>query len=318
MFFEKGKIKLYYEKKGEGAPLIMLHGNGESHEIFDEATEVLKRKFTVYAIDSRGHGKSSPVSEIHYEDMADDVYRFIKHNGIKNPIIYGFSDGGIVALLISIKYPDLFERVIVSGVNVNPNGIKTKWLILFKIIYFFTRSKKYKMMITEPDIRPCHLERITAPVDIICGSRDMIKNSHMKEISDHIRNSTYTELIGETHGSYIIHTDKIARIITKKVSRDVIERVSYMEELFDILVIKLRNDPEEFFTDEKFQEYYKILLSYYENGLWLSDYEADSKGFLPRSLKRGILSEDGFYNFIADVVSKEKEFYKNNNNQNLS
>ena len=59
MFFEKGKIKLYYEKKGEGAPLIMLHGNGESHEIFDEATEVLKRKFTVYAIDSRGHGKRS-------------------------------------------------------------------------------------------------------------------------------------------------------------------------------------------------------------------------------------------------------------------
>ena len=84
-----------------------------------------------------------------------------------------------------------------------------------------------------------------------------------------------------------------------------------MEELFDILIVKLRNDPEEFFTDEKIQDYYKIVLSYYENGLWLSDYEADQKGFLPRSLKRGILSQDGFYNFIADVVSKEKELDRN-------
>lgn len=317
MFFKKGKIKLYYEKQGEGAPLILLHGNGESHEIFNEATEVLKRKFTVYAIDTRGHGQSTPVSEIHYDDIADDIYHFIKDNNIKNPVLYGFSDGGIVALLLCIKYPDLLERAIVSGVNINPKGIKTKWLLLFKIIYFFTRSHNYKMMLTEPDIKPCELEKITTPVDIICGSRDMIKNSHMKEISDYIKNSTYTELIDETHGSYIIHTDKIARVITKKVARDIIERVTNMEELFDILIIKLRNDPEEFFSDGKYQEYYKILLSYYENGLWLSDYEADSKGFLPRSLKRGILSEDGFYNFIADVVSAEKKLKKNNNENPL-
>lgn len=311
MFFKTRNVELYYEKTGEGEPLILLHGNGESHEIFNEAIEVLKRKFTVYAIDTRGHGQSSPVLEIHYDDIAHDIYRFIKRFDIKKPVVYGFSDGGIVALLLCIKHPDLLERAIVSGVNINPQGIKTKWLILFKIIYFLTKSENYKMMITEPNISFSELEKITTPVDIICGSRDMIKNSHMKEISDHIPNSTYTELIDETHGSYIIHTDKIARVITKKVARDIIERVTNMEELFDILVVKLRNDPEEFFTDDKIQDYYKIVLSYYENGLWLSDYEADQKGFLPRSLKRGILSQDGFYNFIADVVSKEKELDRN-------
>ena len=44
MFFKTRNVELYYEKTGEGEPLILLHGNGESHEIFNEAIEVLKGK----------------------------------------------------------------------------------------------------------------------------------------------------------------------------------------------------------------------------------------------------------------------------------
>lgn len=43
-----------------------------------------------------------------------------------------------------------------------------------------------------------------------------------------------------------------------------------------------------------------ILLDYYENGLWMKDYRMDELGFLPPDLKRGILSEDGFYNFLTE------------------
>ncbi|MCR4611432.1 MAG: hypothetical protein K5644_06005, partial [Lachnospiraceae bacterium] len=57
---------LYYEKTGEGKPLIMLHGNGESHEIFDRAVDILSETYTVYAIDSRGQGQSAIPSEFHY------------------------------------------------------------------------------------------------------------------------------------------------------------------------------------------------------------------------------------------------------------
>lgn len=46
-------IKLHYEKTGSGAPLILLHGNGESHEIFDEAIPLLAPHFTVYAVTAR-------------------------------------------------------------------------------------------------------------------------------------------------------------------------------------------------------------------------------------------------------------------------
>ena len=43
------------------------------------------------------------------------------------------------------------------------------------------------------------------------------------------------------------------------------------------------------------------LLAYYEGGVWLKDYEADEKGLLPKDLKRGVLSEDGVYNLIAEL-----------------
>ena len=50
MFINVNNIRLYYEKKGEGNPLILLHGNEENHFIFDEAVEKLKKYYTVYTI----------------------------------------------------------------------------------------------------------------------------------------------------------------------------------------------------------------------------------------------------------------------------
>lgn len=209
-------ITLHYAKTGQGCPLILLHGNGETHEIFQKAINKLNKNFTVYAIDSRGHGKSTKVDTLNYEEMAEDIYLFIKENQIEKPILYGFSDGGIIALLLSIKYPDILSRAIVSGVNANPNGIKTSWHILFKIYYFFTKSSMFELMLKQPDITKEMLQKITIPVDIIGGSRDMIKKSHMKSIANHINKGTYTLLKGENHSSYVVNSEKIAHIITSK------------------------------------------------------------------------------------------------------
>ena len=44
------------------------------------------------------------------------------------------------------------------------------------------------------------------------------------------------------------------------------------------------------------------LSSYYESGLWMEDYEADEAGKLPAELKRGVLSEDGLYNLLAEYA----------------
>ena len=49
---------LYYKEMGQGMPLIMLHGNGESHEIFARLSELMSRYYRVILMDSRGHRSS--------------------------------------------------------------------------------------------------------------------------------------------------------------------------------------------------------------------------------------------------------------------
>ena len=117
-------IVLNYDVVGSGYPIILLHGNGENYTIFNKLIDKLKEDYTVYAVDSRCHGESDDTEEVSYNLMAEDIIAFIKELNIENPMLYGFSDGGIVGLLVAIKEPELLSKLIVSGVNINPKGLK--------------------------------------------------------------------------------------------------------------------------------------------------------------------------------------------------
>lgn len=215
MILKTSQVNLYYETHGSGKPLIMLHGSGEDCTIFNKAITVLEKHFTVYAIDTRNHGKSSKVSELHYDDMAQDVYEFICLLKLEKPIVYGFSDGGIVALILALKHQEILERIIISGVNTRPDGLVAAQTAMYKFAYFFSRAKRIKVILTEPNISNDMLKTIKIPVDMTGGDKDMIKQSHMQEIADYIPNSTLTIFKNELHGTYIVNSTKIADYILK-------------------------------------------------------------------------------------------------------
>ena len=93
MIINVNNVKLYYEIYGQGKPIILVHGNSETHEIFDVLIENLKENYKVYALDSRCHGKSQNTNKISYDLMAEDMIEFIKKLNISKPVFYGFSDG---------------------------------------------------------------------------------------------------------------------------------------------------------------------------------------------------------------------------------
>ncbi|MBB2183253.1 alpha/beta hydrolase [Lachnospiraceae bacterium MD1] len=213
MICRVNSINLYYEMSGVGKPLILLHGNGETHKIFDKAIPILSEHFTVYAIDSRGHGQSDSVLEYHYDDMAEDIKCFIHELKLEQPILYGFSDGGIIGLILASKYPQLLSRLIISGANTVPDGIRTGWLRLFQCINAVVKEPKMTMMLKEPNITTEMLKCIVIPTTVLAGSRDMVKRSHTEYIADSIPNSKLNILQGEGHGSYVLHNTKLVNLI---------------------------------------------------------------------------------------------------------
>ena len=217
MEIQVNNVRLYYEEYGSGQPIVLLHGNQETHEIFDKLINKLKDNYKVYAIDSRCHGKSENPKEISYNLMCDDIIDFIKVLNIEKPILYGFSDGGIIGLLIAIKETNLLSNLIISGANITPDVFTFFDNLITKLFYFFTRSKYIKMMLDEPNIPLESLHKITIPVHVLAGEKDVIKYEHTKLIADNISNSTIEIIKGEKHGSYIIHSDKIYEIIKKYI-----------------------------------------------------------------------------------------------------
>lgn len=205
-------VTLFYEVTGQGAPLILVHGNGEDHHIFDVLVKELKNHYTCYCIDSRGHGISSPVSDYNYQVMAEDIMEFIKTLNLKAVIYYGFSDGGIIGLLVASQ-SDLISKLIVSGANIDPRGLKDYVYYYMKLRYFFKKDPLIKLMLEQPHIDLSTLQKIKARTLVLAGSKDIIKEAHTIRIAHYLSNSQLLILPKETHSSYVINSSKLAPII---------------------------------------------------------------------------------------------------------
>ncbi|MEG2080442.1 MAG: alpha/beta hydrolase [Oscillospiraceae bacterium] len=214
MIISVNGIKLFYEKKGEGTPIILVHGNSENHTIFDTLSNSLSKEHTVYLIDSRDHGQSCKVKNLYYVDMAEDIFEFSKALSLDKPAFLGFSDGGIVGLLFAIKYPSMLSHLIICGANTNPKGMKKKPLFFMKLGYFFSRNNKLKMMLTQPDIKNGDLNKIKTKTLVLAGSDDLILENHTKNIAENIKNSTLKILKKETHSSYVVNSNKLFDIVS--------------------------------------------------------------------------------------------------------
>ncbi|MBQ3702482.1 MAG: alpha/beta hydrolase [Oscillospiraceae bacterium] len=211
MFIEVNGTRLYYEKRGEGRPLILLHGNGEDHTIFQQALLLLEKRFCCYAVDSRCHGQSGG-GALHYTDMAADMLCFMEELDLRDVIFYGFSDGGIIGLLAAPR-TDRISTLIVSGANLTPMGIRLWERLKIYAEYLFRKDPKLALMIYEPCISDDVLAGIRADTLVLAGSSDVICERETRHIADVIPGAELQILDGEDHESYIVHSEKIAKLI---------------------------------------------------------------------------------------------------------
>ena len=120
---EVNGVSLFYAAEGAGKPVILLHGNGGSHNDLETTQrELAQAGYMVYAIDSRGQGANPRLPEYYYKDMASDVYEFIKAKGLEKPAVFGFSDGGNIALQLEVMYPGTLGAIATGGANIFVHG----------------------------------------------------------------------------------------------------------------------------------------------------------------------------------------------------
>ena len=215
MWINVNGIKMYYEMHGSGRPLIMLHGNSEDHTIFYDSRVLLSKHFTVYTMDSRGHGHSTRVEELHYSDMADDMIAFMDQLDLRDVIFYGFSDGGIIGLLAAMRC-DRIGMLITSGANLTPAGVMAPFRLIAKAAYAVTKDPKMKLMLDEPDISTDELAQIKVPTVVMAGEKDLVLGKETAKIAMAIPGAKLRIIPGEGHGSYIVHKSRIADIIMEE------------------------------------------------------------------------------------------------------
>ncbi len=120
--------QIYYEEYGAGTPLLLLHGGFGSISDFQLIIKELSNHFKVIAIDSPGHGRSELVDEMSFDLMASMYSEFIDKLDLESVYVIGYSDGGIVAMLLAAQRPDKVQKIVISGANTNMCGIKPEVL----------------------------------------------------------------------------------------------------------------------------------------------------------------------------------------------
>ncbi len=142
--------------------------------------------------------------------FADDLLGFMDDHQIEKAHLLGFSDGGNIAMVFAIRYPERVNRLILNGANLDTKGVRPSVQIPIEIGYriagkFASRSAEAArnaemlgLMVNDPNVPPAELARIRAKTLVITGTRDMIKESETRRIASGIRDAKLVLMEG-TH-----------------------------------------------------------------------------------------------------------------------
>jgi len=116
-------LNLYYESHGTGEPLILLHGGLGATEMFGEVLPLLSKTRRVIAVDLQAHGRTADIDRpMTFEAMADDIAALMKHLEIERADVMGYSLGGVVALRIAVRHPDMVRKLVLVSIAFKLDG----------------------------------------------------------------------------------------------------------------------------------------------------------------------------------------------------
>ena len=213
---------LWYGHYGAGPPVVLLHGGlGNSENWFKQIPALCEAGFSVIAIDSRGHGRSTRDERpFTYTLMASDVLAVMDRVKVAQTAVVGWSDGAIVGLTLAMNHSKRITRVFAFAANMDPSGNKPVADADKPIVaHILARhAKDYarlsqtpaefgafskavaQMMATAPNYRADDLARIQVPVAIASGEYDeFLHRDHLDYLARTIPGARPVLIAGASH-----------------------------------------------------------------------------------------------------------------------
>lgn len=223
---------LWVVTRGAGRPLVLLHGNGEDHHVFDRMVPALGADRTLVGVDSRAHGRS-PRGEgpLRIAAMADDVVAVLDHLGLARPDVLGFSDGGNVALELASRHPDRVDRLVVVGANLFPAGLTARALAEVRLAHAVLAAaagvvpalrgtvERFSLMVHDPRIDPADLAAVASPTLVVVGERDVVRPEHTRLLVDALPDARLVVVPRAGHLLPLCAPDRLAALVTEFLAR---------------------------------------------------------------------------------------------------
>lgn len=226
-FVDVGDTKIEYGiyGKSNSRPLLILTGNGgDMHGHDGNIVPGLVNDYRIIVISVRGTGNTAlGTKELTFEKEAEDIVKVLDFLNIDKTYIYGYSDGGNLALVFTLMHPERVSRLCVQSPNINIFGTKSfkqlqimyQYLILciectYKKDPDFIRQREIKgMMAHQPNLKFKDLEKIDIPTLHIYAEDDMMYRRHSEKISGSIPNCRSIMIENANHTSTFQYSDTI-------------------------------------------------------------------------------------------------------------
>ena len=205
-YAEVNGVNMYHEIRGAGQPLVVLHGAYMTIDAMGEVVPELAKTRQVIAVELQGHGRTADVDRpLSYEQMADDTAALLRHLGIEQADVFGYSMGGGVALQVAIRHPEVVRKLVLASVYYNNDGVYPEMLEAIETITpeafagtpwreeydriapnpedFPTLVAKLKELdLTFVGWPPEDIQAIEAPALVIIGDSDVVRPEHTVEM----------------------------------------------------------------------------------------------------------------------------------------
>jgi pimeloyl-ACP methyl ester carboxylesterase len=189
MFIEIDGLKIYYESKGEGVSVILLHGWGGQALSFKPVFDFLVKSHSVYVLDLPGFGRSNtPPHTWGTFDYASFIAKFFTKLGITKAHIIGHSFGGRIAIVLAANFPEVVDKLIL----VNSAGIRPKRTIKY---YIFITIAKIGKILLSPKIWGKYGEHIKNALYYLVGSEDYRNAGELRDVLVKVVNEDLRDLL---------------------------------------------------------------------------------------------------------------------------